>query len=547
MKPRAVNENLLLREVAAAPLSRMLGWALLCALLAGLSSVLLLALSGWFLTAAALAGATGAAAAMAFNYLIPSAAIRGLAIIRTATRYGERLLSHHAALLAIAELRGTLFARLAAMDSRKAPNLSSGEASARLLGDIEALEDLVIRRPARPASLLSAIFAVALTAFAGWQAACALLLLLLALPFLLRAASDYLTRATAAEAAEALGDLRRAVVDFVAARPEIIAYGAMERAVQALQDIALQLDHARAKLFRGEAMLAGLLAFYAALAAALVLTLAEGAAALLALALLAATAGVEAMAAFARTAFRQASVEQSLQRLAVLNALQAPEQSSAQQGARSDGAAATLRIADMQFAPGSRVAITGASGSGKTRLLEAFAGLRMPVHDLAVDGQPVDTASAELLRQQCALSQQDAPLIAGTIADNLRLARPGLTEDEMMAALRVACLDGYVRNSPEGLERFLQDGEGLSGGERKRLSLARALLAGRPWLLLDEPTEGLDAATEAQVIANLAAWLDATGTGLLLVSHRKPPLRLATHRIAVADLPRFVAISHEFR
>lgn len=533
-----------LRDAAAAPLRRMLGWALLCAVLAGMSSVLLLALSGWFLTVAALAGAAGTVTAMAFNYLIPSAAIRGLAIIRTLSRYGERLLAHQAALQAIAELRGTLFARLAGLDSRSAPNLSSGEASARLLGDIEALEDLVIRRPARPASLLSALFAVALTALAGWQAACAFLLLLLALPLLLHKAAEHLTRVPATESAEALGDLRRAVVDYMAAQPEIIAYGATERAVRALQAIAMQLDQARARLFRGEAMLAGFLAAYAALAAVLVLALAEGAAAMVALAILAATAGVEAMAAFARTAFRQASVEQSLQRLAVLNGLQAPEQHEAS-GRSVDRAAASLVIGGTRLAPGSRVAVIGPSGSGKTWLLEAFAGWRMPVHDLALNDLPVDKVSAGLLQQQCALSPQDAPLITGSIADNLRLARPGLTETEMMDALRVVCLDSRVQSFPDGLERFLRDGEGLSGGERKRLSLARALLAGRPWLLLDEPTEGLDVATEAQVIANLAAWLDATGTGLLLVSHRKPPLRLAKQSIAMADLPRFVTISED--
>ena len=182
------------RRLLATANGALLRWALLCAILAGLSSVLLLALSGWFLTAAAIAGAAGSAVALTFNYLIPSAAIRALAIIRTVSRYGERLLSHRAALTAMAGLRSELFGRLATQDSRHAPDLSGGDASARLLGDIEALEDLVVRRPTRPASLIAAAFAVGLTLYAGWESALALALLLAALPLLLKLAADAWTR-----------------------------------------------------------------------------------------------------------------------------------------------------------------------------------------------------------------------------------------------------------------------------------------------------------------------------------------------------------------
>lgn len=521
------------RHLLAGGRGPVLRWALACAILAGLSSVLLLALSGWFLTAAAIAGAAGSAVAMAFNYLIPSAAIRGLAIIRTASRYGERLLSHRAALTAMAELRSRLFGRLAAQDNRTAPDLSGGDASARLLGDIEALEDLVVRRPTRPASLVAAGFAVALTCFSGWLAALALALALAALPFLLRIAAASWTRGPAAEAAAALGDLRTAFVDYAAARPEIVAYGVADRVAAGLAPAAARLDRARAALFRGEGAIAGLLVAYGTVAAAIVLLLAQGPAALVALALLAATAAVEAMAAFARTAFREASVAQSLDRLAVLDNLPGEPV----RAERRNVPARPLRLGAESLSPGARIAITGTSGSGKTRLLEALAGRHRPVHALTLDGQPVATCDADTLRGQFALSPQDAMLIAGTVADNLRIARPGVTEADMQAALAVACLDERIARLPAGLDSFIDEIPGLSGGERKRLSLARALLAGRPWLLLDEPTEGLDAATEAELVRRLDAWLDTTGTGLILVSHRRPPLALAGRRIAIADVP----------
>lgn len=511
----------------------VLRWALACAVLAGLSSILLLALSGWFLTAAAIAGAAGPVAALAFNYLIPSAAIRALAIIRTVTRYGERLLSHQAALTAMAALRGQLFGRLAAQDSRNAPDLSGGDASARLLGDIEALEDLVIRWPARPASLAAAVFAVLLTLLAGWQAAAALALLLAALPPLLGRAAARWTRVPAAEAAAALGSLRATFVEYAGARPEIAAYGIAARVAAGLEPLAAQLDAARAALFRGEAAIAALLVAYGAAAAAIVLALATGPAALVALALLAALSATEAMAAFARTAFRQASIEQGLARLAVLAALEGDPVRSGRDRAKAAG----IRIGSNTIMPGDRVAIIGISGSGKTRLVEALAGLRPAVHDLAVDRQPVAACDTGLLRGQFALSPQDAMLIAGSVADNLRLARPGVTAADMQAALRVACLDERVAALPDGVDTDLDEIASLSGGERKRLSLARALLAERPWLLLDEPTEGLDAATEADLIRRLQVWLDATGTGLIVVSHRPRPLGLTRRRIAIADVP----------
>jgi ATP-binding cassette subfamily C protein CydC len=517
----------------AAPERRTLRQALACATIAGLAAILLLALSGWFLTGAAIAGASGAAAVAAFNYLIPSAAIRGLAILRTAGRYGERLLSHQAALTAMADLRGHLFGKLAAQDSRTAPDLAGGDASARLIGDIEALEDLVVRRPSRPASLAAALFAVALVALAGWKAALALALLLAALPPLLTVAARRLTSGPAADAAEALGALRTAFVDYAAARPEIIAYGLAPRVADTIAELSRPLDRARAALARGEGAVAGLLAGYGAFTAALVFALSDGGAPIRALALLAAAASVEAMAAFARTALRQASVEQGLARLATLAEL--PGELATAPATRSP--ARPITLGSHRLAPGGRAAVLGASGAGKTRLIEALAGLRAPVHPLALDGMAVAACSADTLRRQFALAPQDAVLIAGSIADNLRVARPGITEAAMWEALHIACLDTTVAAMPAGLDTPVAEAGGtLSGGERKRLSLARALLAGRPWLLLDEPTEGLDAATEAELVGRLRGWLEATGTGLVLVSHRTAPLDLAPDRIAVAAL-----------
>ncbi|WP_137862944.1 MULTISPECIES: ATP-binding cassette domain-containing protein [unclassified Sphingomonas] len=510
---------------------RWLRRASLAAIVAALAGVLLLAVSGWFLTAAALAGAAGPAAALGFNYLIPSAAIRGLAILRTASRYGERLFSHQAALGAMATLRAGLFARLAAQDGRTGPDLAGGDASARLIGDIDALEDLIVRKPMRPASWAAAGTGVLLAGFAGWASALALLLLLAALPLLLDRVARRLTREPAREAADALGALRTRYVEYASARAEIAAYGLAGRVTADLSRFTADLDAARTRLHRGEGAVAALLAGYSALAAALVLLLADAPAPRVALALLAATGAIEAMAGLARTAFRQAGVAEGLRRLDALLALSRPA------SAPAPTRAMPLRLGRLHLEPGARVAVTGRSGSGKTLLLETLAGLQAIAVHAAVDGHAPADLSGTTLRAQFALSPQSATLVAGTIADNLRLARPGVDTTSIWAVLRIVVLEDCIKEMPAGLETRLGEAGGtLSGGERKRLSLARALLAGRPWLLLDEPSEGLDSTTESELVARLDAWLAETGTGLVLVSHRPAPLRLARHMAAIDDI-----------
>lgn len=509
----------------------VLGFA--AALAAGVGGLVLLALSGWFLTAAALAGASGAMAIAGFNYLIPSAAIRGLAVVRTAARYGERLWSHEAALHALAGLRGTLFTRLAHADGRRAPDLASGDASARLIGDIAALEDLVVRRPGIPAAFGTMLAGLGAVALAGWLSTLLLAAILVLLLAALALLPPRLSATPAAEAAAAMAQLRRMLVDYATARSEIITYGLADRVTALLAVEAERLDRAQRRLAQIEAASSGLLILGSALAAALTLLASTAAPPLTALAMLAATASIEAVAAIARSSAREAAVAEGTERLRVLLALPAPQDETT-----LGGTALPIGLGATRVAPGSRVALIGPSGSGKTRLIEALAGLRAPAHALTFGGTALAALPGAAIRSQIALAPQEPMLIAGTVADNLRLARSGVDAAAMEQALRTAQLWERIQRMPQGLDTLLgEDGGILSGGERKRLSLARALLAGRPWLLLDEPTEGLDAATEAALVSALSNWLEATGSGLLIASHRAAPLALARAQVAVEGVP----------
>lgn len=499
--------------------------AALAAATAGLAGVLLLAVSGWFLTAAAIAGLGGPLVAAGFNYLIPSALIRLLAILRTVGRYGERILSHRAALLAMATLRARLFRRLAAQDTRTAPALSGGDASARLIGDIDALEALVVRRPLLAGSLASAATGVAAALLAGWQAGLALAVLLMTLPPVVSRLSALLAGPPARASAHALGDLRTRFVELAAARTEIAAYGIVDRATASLTPDITRFQAARRGLALAEAVVGAVVALYGGVAVALVLYLARTGAPLAALAALAAAGAAEAMAAFAQSSVKDAGARESIARLMTFE-VEEPETTHAVPVGQA------LDLGPDHVAPGARIAVAGASGSGKTMLLEQLAGLRAATLPLRVGGAAVGDIAADELRARFALAPQEAPVIIGSVADNLRLARKGVDEAAMWRALEVACLASRIRALPDGLAtRIGEGGAALSGGERKRLGLARAILAGRPWLLLDEPTEGLDSATEADLVRRLGAWLDETGTGLLMASHRTAPLALTAARV----------------
>ncbi|WP_424814111.1 ATP-binding cassette domain-containing protein [Roseococcus sp. YIM B11640] len=501
----------------------------LCAAVVGCGSVLLLGLSGWFITAAALAGLAGPAAAHAFNYMLPSAAIRLLAILRTGGRYAERLLGHEAALRAMSRIRPALFARLAAAPPGVALSLPVGEAGARLVQDVDAVEAGLVRRSAAWGAVSAWVSGTALLALAGpWPALATATILALALLLAHRLARALQAPGRAAQ--RAAGTLKEEFHALAAAAPELRAYGLEDWAAQRLGARSAALAGAQARATAAAGWLDLLHASATGLAAALAMLLASGGPLpLAALAALGAAMTLEGAAGFARGLERRGATEEAGARLdAVL----------AEAGGPSPTAAATafppaIRLAAQRavLEPGSRVALLGPSGSGKTTLLETLLRLReVAPRQIALGGVDLHELSPAAARRGFSLAPQDAALLAGTVRENLRLAAPEADEDAMRAALHTAALEERLRD----LDAWIgADGARLSGGERRRLVLARALLRPAPWLLLDEPTEGLDAATEALVVARLAAHLDRTGQGAIIVSHRAAPRTLCREIIRI--------------
>ncbi len=509
--------------------------AAVAAAVVGAGSTALLGLSGWFITGAALAGVAGLATAQAFNVLLPSATIRLLAILRTVARYGERLQGHAAALDALAAIRPRLFAALAAAPPREALAISRGEAAARLVQDVDAVETRFVRLSAPWGAGAGIAMAVALAALAGIGPALAILAAVAAHLALARVLTRRLSAPAGAAIQAAAGELKEALAAFAAAAPELKVYGAQGPALDRIATLGDRLDALKVRAARAQGMLGLSEGALTGLAVAAVLALAAPASApLAALAALAAVMAIEAAAPIARAFEQDGAAEAAGERLDAL-LRHAPQDTPPAKPGRP-----ALRLQGLELAPGARLALTGPTGSGKTTRLEQLVGLRpAPVGAFALDGQDGEDLSPAALRPAFAYAPQDAALLAGTVRENLKLAAPTASDEALWDALDDAALADRVRALPQGLDTWLGEaGERLSGGERRRLSLARALLRDAPWLLLDEPTEGLDSATEAQVIARLDARLRKAGQGLVLVSHRSAPLALCEQAMAVETVSR---------
>lgn len=194
----------------------------------------------------------------------------------------------------------------------------------------------------------------------------------------------------------------------------------------------------------------------------------------------------------------------------------------------------SLDAATLTVEPGETVALVGPSGVGKSTLLDVVLGFAVPDEggSVRVGGADLATLDLEEWRSRIAWVPQRPYLFAGTVAENVRLARPDATDEAVRNALRDAGADGFVAGLPQGLDTVLgEDGAGLSAGQRQRLALARAFLADRPLLLLDEPTAALDGETEAGIVEAVRRL--AAGRTVLLVVHRPALLAVADRVVAL--------------
>jgi ATP-binding cassette, subfamily C, bacterial CydC len=523
-------------------LRRRSGWLLagialmLLSLLAGLA---LLALSGWFITACALAG-LGLIAML--DIFAPGAGIRLAAVTRTVSRYFERLATHEATFRLLADLRNRLFGRLLRLDEGQLRALGRGDTLNRLTADVDTLDHLFIGvlGPAAAAFVLTFLAAVMVALFVDpWLALVAVAPLLLVNPLLAEFARRR-GRPASRALVEALPDLRREAGDSLEGLTDVLAFDLGERQRARLETVSAAMIRLQERLQRLDAagqagvMLAGFLAAWLALALGISLierALLSGPA--LGLLVLGGLALGEAWLALPGAWRRLEQCRGAAGRLEEI-AAQEPALPVATAPQRPSGRGLALRGVSFRYgadrapvledfsleiAPGERIAVIGPSGAGKSTL--AMLLMRQLDPDQGVvtlDGTDLRLLDPDALRRHIGLLAQRPALFRDTLAENLRLARPEATDDVLRHALALAGLGPLLDGLPEGLDTWIDEaGSNLSGGEVRRVALARLVLTDCPVVILDEPTTGLDTGTARALASTLDGWL--AGRTAVMITH----------------------------
>ncbi len=512
----------------------------LATLLAGIS---LLSLSGWYLSAAAVAGAT-LAGRHQFNYLLPAGAVRFLSIVRTACRWGERVVSHDATFHLLTRLRIQFWEKLAPLPAASLQRFRQGDLLNRLVADIDAMDHIYLRliTPLITALLTLGLLLLCL-GLLDLTLARVLTLGLLALALVIPTLLYFLGRRPGQQLSQSRSHLRTGYVGYLDTQAELLLFGAEPLQRAYLQAEEAQLIKAQRRMSLLSGLSSALLTFGSGLLMLAILWLsADGVGGrapdpLIALMAFVTLAALEAISPLAGAFQHLASTLSSARRLNEITQEAKPlhfgDKNLACDRAQpltlqqvtfsySSQTEPVLNGLDLTLAPGEKVAILGATGCGKSTLVGLIAReWQADSGALLLAGQSLADLSEEALRNSMSIVSQRVHLFSATLADNLRLAAPAASDEELIAVLHAVGLDGLLINTPPASALQLWLGEGgrpLSGGELRRLGLARALIHDAPLLILDEATEGLDPSTE-QAILDLI-FEHARNKSLLMITHR---------------------------
>ncbi len=503
-------------------------------LLLGLAAAIVSAGLGLALPVASAALVFGTSAA-AGTLLAASAALRWLGASRVVARYAERLITHAATFNALAALRTWLFRGLAVRSAGGLGLLRSGDALSRIVGDIEALDGLYLRIlvPGAVAALAMPVLAWVLLPD-GWLALIVVLPLFLVAGLLLPVIAATASQRAGERLATARAGLRTAAMDTLDGLREVRAYGAEGRMLAAVQAREAALFQAQRSVARKASLAQAGAAICGAAALLAVLILApRGAAA--AVTVFMTLAAFELVAGMPRAGVLAGYAAAAASRVLAVADSPPPVREPATPAAMPLGTAIRFegvvfgwtsdrpRVLDgltLDIPTGSRVAVLGPSGSGKSTLAALLLKVVAPASGhIRLGGVDVADLPAGQVRSRMAWLSQATHLFSDTVRANLLLGRPDASDADLWAALEQAQVAEVVRLLPGGLDAWIgQGGTAVSGGQSRRLALARTLLSNAPVLILDEPATGLDADTERAFLTTLNDV--APGRTVILIVHR---------------------------
>ncbi|MEN9742009.1 MAG: hypothetical protein RIR66_965 [Actinomycetota bacterium] len=501
-----------------------------------ISSIALMATSGWLISKAALMPPV-------LTLSVAVVGVRTFALSRGVARYAERLLSHNATFNSLTGIHRAVFDRLEKLAPSGLPAFRRGDLLARLVSDVDAVQDLPLRVVLPITSgVLAASFAVGLSAWLLPSAGLVMLLTLLFAGLVIPLITAWSAAKSERATAEVRGELVDELIEFYSGNADIISLGQHEVAITRLTELDEKLTSISRKQAFASGLASGLLILAQGVAilcstyvAIVAFTDGKIDGALLAVLTMIPMAAFESVSNFPNAALALARVRSSANRLIEVmdspDPITEPAQSSAISSVEiklTNASAAWTNqdaVSDVNFVvpQNSSLGLVGPSGSGKSTIiaiLQKFLSLRSGKYTLGdVDSTQL---SGQVIREKLIASSPEQHIFATTISENLRLASDhpqDLTDDQMWKALAQVQLADWVKALPSQLETMIGErGSTMSGGQKQRLALARLFIANPNVWLLDEPTEHLDSLLADQVMEKVLA--ATNGKSLIVASHR---------------------------
>jgi ATP-binding cassette, subfamily C, bacterial CydCD len=501
------------------------------------ASICLMGTSSWLISMAALHPSIAALE-------VAIVGVRFFGIARGVFRYLERLVSHNVTFRLLARLRTWFYTALEPLAPARLMEYRAGDLLARVIADVETLENFYVRVIAPP--LVALIVTLGMSFFLGAfdpSLGFALFGFLFALGVLIPLATQLVSREPGRDLIEHRADLHTQLVDGVQGMPDLIAFGQQKNRQQKIIEIGINYGNIQrhmayiAGFNNGLSVLMTNLGMWVVVALAIPLII-EGkiAGVMLATLALTASASFEAVTPLPLGAQMLGSSLEAAKRLFDVVDTKPAVVDTTTVGRLTNSAPGAIRFEDVRFSygesdaalngisfevpAGASIAIVGPSGAGKSTIVNLLQRFWDYEHgEIRLDGQPLKSLAQDDVRWAMAVVAHSAYFFNAPIRQNLLIANTKARQEQIEAAARRAQIHNFIAGLPKGYETYIgEQGTRLSGGERQRLAIARALLKDAPLLILDEPTANLDPLIESAVLEVL--WETMRGKTTLLITHR---------------------------